>query len=585
VGLAAAQQDMFDNRYTAADGDYARLLAAAPNVADVHAGFALFLNYRNDFGDALRQARRGVVLDRRSGAAAAVLCRVQDWSGDITHAVVSGRSAVRLAAENPLAHLFYAEALADSGDYAGSKDQIGSANALIARHPTRFLSAEAQREVANLDGDLGQRSAQIAALQAALRIQPHWLYRTAEVVDAELGANQKAAAHQALDSAVAETPDDIETLQMLGNDAVFVGDASAAVSLWARALRLAPGDATLLDMNGLLAVAAKNDVDAAVREFERALTVDPQDLHAAAFLVALGRYVQKEPEAGYREIKSALSADVGARSLRRPPPPQPDAAGTVAAAQALARVNHARAAAGLAAVHLDAHLTASADSHAFYWLFNNLAPSVSDLGIHLETPGLPGYSGQFPWARAAAYGYADPRIGEDITHRGGAVAAVDDWVNSVFHRFALLRPDLTAVGYSQAQVGSLLIEDMEFGFAVAAPAVPVAYPAGGARDVPAIFVDNELPDPVPAGKPRTTGYPVTMTFSQAATVSVASFALTGPDGKPVVAYVLSPSPSSENSAALLPASPLQANAAYTARIAATVDGRSFTRTWTFTTAS
>ena len=94
-GLTAAQQDMFDNRYTAADVDYARLLTTAPNVADVHAALALFLNYRSDFGDALTQATRAVALDPRSGAAAAVLCRVEDWSGDVSHAVASGRSAVQ----------------------------------------------------------------------------------------------------------------------------------------------------------------------------------------------------------------------------------------------------------------------------------------------------------------------------------------------------------------------------------------------------------------------------------------------------------------------------------------------------------
>src|SRR5205807_22693 len=111
---------------------------------------ALFLNYRGDFGDALTQATRAVALDQRSGVAAAVLCRVEDWSGDVSHAVASGRSAVRLAGEDPLAHLFYAEALADSGDYAGSQGQIDSANALIATHPTSFLNAEARREAANL---------------------------------------------------------------------------------------------------------------------------------------------------------------------------------------------------------------------------------------------------------------------------------------------------------------------------------------------------------------------------------------------------------------------------------------------------
>jgi len=585
MGLVVAQQEMFANRYTAADGTYGGLLAAAPSVAGVHAAFALFLNYRNDFGDALAQAKRAVALDRRSGDAAAVLCRVQDWSGNVTAAVVSGRSAVHLAPDDPLAHLFYAEALADSGDYAGSRGQLDTASALIAQHPSAYLGAEAQREAANLDGDLGRRSDQVTALQAALRLQPGWLYRTAELVDAEVGANQLPTARQSLDAVVTGTPDDIETLQVLGNDALFVGDANAAVALWGRALSLAPNDASLLDVNGLVAVAAENDVNSAVRDFERALTANPQDRHAAAFLVALGRYVQRQPGAGYTEIAAARSAAAGPGSLRRPPQVNPDGAAAAAAAQALARVNSARAAAGLAAVRLDLHLTASADSHAFYWLFNSFAPSISGLGIHLETPGLTGYSGQFPWTRARAFGYVDPRIGEDIDHRGGAVAAVDDWVNSVFHRFAILRPDLTAVGYSQAQVGSLVIEDMEFGFAVAAPAVPVVYPVAGQTDVPATFVDNELPDPVPAGDPRTTGYPVTATFSQAASVRVSSFTLTGPDGVPAAAYLLYPSAATENSASLLPATPLRPHATYTARIVATLDGHAFARTWTFTTAS
>jgi tetratricopeptide (TPR) repeat protein len=584
AALATAQQDMFDNLYTSADAAYARLLAAAPRSAEVHAAYALFLNYRGDSAAAETQARRAVSLDHSDGNAEAVLCRVLDWAGHFTDAVGAGRDATRLAPDQPLAHLFYAEALADTGDFTDSRTEIALAGRAIASDPTPFLRAEAQREQANLDGDLGDHSAQIAELQGALQLQPHWLFRTSEVVAAELADNQIDAAHQALDSVLTDTPDDAEALEALGNDALFIDDTHAATVLWAKALALAPTDPSVLDVNGELAVAAARDIPTAVQDFERALEADPADAGAAAYLIALGRYVQKQPDAGYQEIDAAIRGDVDPTSLREPPQPRPDVAASMAAVQALAQVNRARSAGGLPAVTLDPRLTASADSHAFYWLFNNLSASVIGLGIHEETPGLPGYSGVYAWTRAAAFGDPDPRIGEDITHRGNPVAAVNDWVDSVFHRFAIARPDLDAVGYAQAQIGSLVIEDMEFSFSPPAPAAPILYPSSDQSQVPAIFVDNELPDPLPAGTPRTTGYPVTVTFSQADTVHVSSFNLTGGGGGPLPAYLLSPSPSTENSAALIPVAPLESGATYTARIAATIDGRAWQRTWTFTTA-
>lgn len=585
AALAAAQQDMFVNLYAAADAAYARLLAGAPRSAEVHAAYALFLNYRGDSGDAEAQAQRAVSLDHSDGTAEAVLCRVLDWAGRFSDAVTAGRESARLAPDQPLAHLFYAEALADTGDFTDSAAQIALGARVIASHPTAFLQAEARREQANLDSDLGNHSAQVAALQAALQLQPQWLFRTSELVGAELANHQIDAAHQALDSALTDTPDDAEALEALGDDALFVGDTHAATVLWAKALTVAPTNPAVLDVNGELAIAAARDVTSAVQDFERALEADPGDLAAAAYLIALGRYVQKQPSAGYQEVGAAVRADMDPASLREPPQPRPAVVSAVAAGQALAQVNRAREAAGLPAVTLDPRLTASADSHAFYWLFNNLSAGVMGLGIHMETPGLPGYSGAYPWTRAAAFGDPDPRIGEDITHRGDPLAAVNDWVNSVFHRFAIVRPDLETVGYSQAQIGSLVIEDMEFSFAPAAPAAPVLYPGSGQSLVPAIFVDNELPDPLPAGTPRTTGYPVTVTFGQADTVDVSRFTLTEGDGGPLASYLLSPSPSTENSAALIPVAPLKTGATYTARIAATVDGRAWARTWTFTTES
>ncbi len=162
--------------------------------------------------------------------------------------------------------------------------------------------------------------------------------------------------------------------------------------------------------------------------------------------------------------------------------------------------------------------------------------------------------------------------------------AVRDWVDSVYHRFPILRPDLRAIGYADATMASLPIEDMEFGFSPpGARAKPVLYPADGQSGVPASFYDNELPDPVPAGGPRVTGYPVTVTFDRYSSVRVTSFTLTGPGGAVVQpVYTLPPSDQTENSASLLAGSSLTAGARYTAHIVAVVDGSAFDRAWSFT---
>ncbi len=577
---------MYANNDAAAAAAFAVLLVAAPRSASVRAADALLLNYEGEGAAAAVEATQAVALDSHDADAQAVLCRVDDWAGNIVDAVAAGNTAVTADASDPLGHLFLAEALSDSGQVTEARAQIAAASALIHADPTPYLSAEVQREQANLDADLGNNVAALQAFQAALAAQPHWLYRTTEVVNSELIGGDTAAARATLDAASVQTPDDLSVVESLGNDAMLVSDATAASALWDRALALAPHDPTVLDAAGEVAVAAKDDVNAGVSAFEAALRVDPYDDEAAAYLMAIATGIEHNPQAGRQEIVAAVLANLPAGAAPRRIPAIPDPAATVAgdATLALAAVNTARAAAGLAPVSLDPQLSASANSHSFYWLFNYFAPSVSGLGIHLETRGDPGYSGVYPWTRAIAFDYPNGRIGEDITHSGAPDTAVAQWVNSVFHRFAIMRPDLRYVGYGEADVGSVLIEDMEFGFAVAAPAAPVLYPGAGQTQVPATFVDNELPDPVPAGKPRTTGYPVTATFSAADRVSMHSFTLTSPSGVVLAAYLLAPSGSTENSASLLPVAPLVAGAIYTARILATVNGRAYSRTWTFTVA-
>ena len=94
---------------------------------------------------------------------------------------------------------------------------------------------------------------------------------------------------------------------------------------------------------------------------------------------------------------------------------------------------------------------------------------------------------------------------------------------------------------------------------------------------------NELPDPVPTGQPRVTGYPVTATFSVADSVKVASFTLSDTAGNSLPGYVLNPTVVTENSASFLPVAPLHPATKYSARIVGTNNGVAFDETWSFTT--
>jgi tetratricopeptide (TPR) repeat protein len=581
--LNAAAADMYANRYTRAEREYESALAASPRDTTALASFALFLNYAGDQARARVEAQLAVQADQDSGLARAVECRVDDWSARFADAVTAGREATRLSPREALAHLFLAEALADTGRLTESASEISAAGVLVREHASPFLRAELLREQGNLAGDRGDDAGRRASFGAASAQQPGWLYRTAEVVDAMVGAGDTEAAVRLLEGAAGRAPDDPLVLRTLGQEALSTGDASLALDVWSRAAALAPRDPDILDGLGAVTVAAKADVNGAVAAFESALRADPRDLEAAGYLLALARYVQHDPAAGTREIAQAVAGAGPARGAAAVAPPDPDAAQAADAERALGDVNAARGAAGLPPVHLDGRLSASARSHSYYWLFNNLSSTVSGLGIHMETPGLRGYSGQTPGARALAFGYPNARVGEDIDHRGGPVAAVDEWVNSVFHRFPIVRPDLVAVGYGEARAGPLLIEDLEFSFALPQAAQPVVYPGAGQPRVPAFFVDNELPDPVPVGKPRATGSPVTVTFGAGVSVRVTSFSLSDSGGRTLAAYSAVPSESDENSAWLLPVQPLDPGSVYTARITAVVDGRPFARAWSFTT--
>jgi Flp pilus assembly protein TadD len=587
LSLLSIDELVFSNQYDKADRAYRHLLATAPDDPTAHTAYALFLAYDGDLSRALSEARRGVALAPDAGRAHAVLCRTLDWNGVIVEAISEGRRAVQLTPSDPLAHLYLSEALADHGDSALSQAEIDAANRLVTPQSPPYVRAEAHREAANLASDEGNKIARVDALAAAEKEQPVWVERVTELATALFEDGDLARAHTEMARALDLRGGDVGLLVDLGSEAMVAGDYDDASIAYMRAAVLAPDDLDVLHGLAQVSMARDNDPSAAASHLATALRVDPGDTSAAAYLLYIARDVWSDEARGQAMIAEAVA---GASDLRPSrvvkTPPDVDAIMAAHAQRALAQVNAARKAAGLPPVHLDDRLAAAAAAHSFYWLFNQARASEKGLGIHQETPDTPGFSGASVIDRANQFGWHDGPAGEDITHRGSPEAAVGDWVNSVYHRFPIMRADLRVIGYADASMAGLPIEDMEFGFTYPGPShPPVLYPGSGQANVPATFVDNELPDPVPAGGPRVTGYPVTVTFGRYSSVRVSSFTLSGPSGRVGFVFLLPPSDETENSASLLPGEPLVAGATYTAHIVATVDGAAYDHTWSFTVAS
>jgi hypothetical protein len=162
---------------------------------------------------------------------------------------------------------------------------------------------------------------------------------------------------------------------------------------------------------------------------------------------------------------------------------------------------------------------------------------------------------------------------------------VQTWLDSVFHRFPIMDRETRVAGYGEAKVGLLSISVVDFGLGPAAKGEAVVFPADQARDVPAGFMDNELPDPLPQGARPPTGYPITLQVGGSSTLTSVSGHLTGADSGDVPGYVLNPGQElSANEWAFLAIAPLKPGATYTVEVKGQLDGQAFTKRWSFTVA-
>jgi len=577
----SALQLMFDNKYAAASTQLQDLIRAHPQDAKDHAALALVLNYQTKQKPALDEALKAQKLAPNDGFVLAVLTRVEDWNSDLPSAARDGAAAIKAAPSSALARAFYGEALADVGRYDEAKTQLNK-GADLAKKGSAYDRGEVERNWANYYRDQKDYPQALNHLKLAAGAQPNWVERLLELARFSIARQDLNAATDFLKRAATLSPDDAGLREELGDVALFAYNFAVAKSAYQAALQLQPRSALDLKMLGEFAVAVDKDSTTAAKDERAAIAAQPTDQEAGAFLVAVLRYLAKD-ETAAQQAATQTVAPGGANTAPAATFVDLDKAAVDRQAVALDTVNRYRRIAGLPPVTSSTVIHQSALAHAFYTFFNGALPSIQGLGIHKEEAAGQGYVGDNVLTRAQHFGYQIPSMGEVITHRTEPVGAVADWIDSVYHRFPMLRADLVELGYGDAYLGPLTVQVMDLSYREKTTGRVILYPAANQTNVPIAFNGNEIPDPAPNAS-YPIGYPVTATFDRNAKVTIGAFHFLDPSGTDLPGVTLRPSdPDMENSFAYLANVPLKAGTTYTADLTYTVNGRAGHTVWKFTT--
>ena len=283
-----------------------------------------------------------------------------------------------------------------------------------------------------------------------------------------------------------------------------------------------------------------------------------------------------KPEAG-------ASRDAGSCPA---PPAGVDAQGTAA----FQLINQTRSAMGSACATMVATLNTSTAKHCAYFAANfamnpSFTANMCIASPHYEVMGCTGFYGTDPAARekAAGYSLANGGGGEDMDFLGNGAGAVQDWINSVYHRTDVLSPWTGDVGYGSAQACDTL--DFGTGHTGASTSLIATYPYDGETGVPISF-DGGREEPTPAVPPSgwPSGYPITV-YIQGATLTTHELSVDG--GAQVAHQWLTPQADTNlkyaNSAVLYANAPLTHATRYLVHVAGTRGASPVDVTFAFTT--
>ena len=253
-------------------------------------------------------------------------------------------------------------------------------------------------------------------------------------------------------------------------------------------------------------------------------------------------------------------------------------------------LNAERKKCGFGLLAQDTRLDAAAAAHVSYLLKNNV------LG-HIETAGLPGFTGVRPFDRAQSKGYTGASVGEDGANAIGGLANITALLSAPYHVLSLIFPN-TDVGLSyQSTPVSQLVSNALFlnpgykGTAVQLPnaGAVLTYPCEGALGTKPNFSGESINWAATGGE-GSGGAPVVVTAPNGETLVIASASIT-PVGGGVVPIVVLTSDNDpqkflkKGDAFIIPPSSLASNTSYRVQITGTVSGVPFAKDFTFKTGS
>jgi hypothetical protein len=250
---------------------------------------------------------------------------------------------------------------------------------------------------------------------------------------------------------------------------------------------------------------------------------------------------------------------------------------------ALDRENTTRTAVGIPCATMVSTANLGATRHCNYYA-SNRSVSMCIANPHVEVSGCSMYVAANFWDRMTMAGYTGSPAFEDMAFSNNGASAVQQWIDSVWHRTPVLSPWVRDIGYGSATG----CDTMDFGTGAATGAnVTATYPYASQTGVPTSF-DGRYEGPTPPVPPTgwPSGYPIHI-YARGATIT--AHVLTVAGSTTPIAHVWI----GERDAAamgLLPNanvmyanSPLTAATRYHVHIVGTYSGGALALDWDFTT--
>jgi uncharacterized protein YkwD len=260
-------------------------------------------------------------------------------------------------------------------------------------------------------------------------------------------------------------------------------------------------------------------------------------------------------------------------------PPVAEVPAEPAEPSGLALINAYRAAAGAPPASIHPALQRSAEGHVAYYEANPNNPSFNGMGLHMQEPERPGFTGKTMGERAKNAGYGSGSVTENAGF--GTIESAVQWaINTVNHRLPLIHPSAVDMGYAVSGGNGFGIVDVGLRREKLKVSLPSVFPAEGATDIPTSWDGGETPNPAP-GIARPLGYPITVAFGVYQRVEWKELLLLSPNWEPLP--ISTPFTDWMRAAAIVPHKPLLRGQTYTAIVEAIVDGATVRKEWQFTT--